>query len=101
MIHFFNHHDHYYYAVETKENLSPEVVDKFNWLFGESKKIDSSSVELEDKIFLGPRAAMISPWSTNAVEIAQNMGITDVLRIEEYKIIDAEFSDFDPMLMEK
>jgi phosphoribosylformylglycinamidine synthase len=34
--------------------------------------------------FVGPRAAMITPWSTNAVEITQNMGIKDIIRIEEF-----------------
>jgi phosphoribosylformylglycinamidine synthase len=28
---------------------------------------------------------MITPWSTNAVEITQNMGIDEIVRIEEFK----------------
>jgi phosphoribosylformylglycinamidine synthase len=28
---------------------------------------------------------MITPWSTNAVEITQNMGIEGIIRIEEFE----------------
>ena len=51
--------------------------------------------------FVGPRAAMITPWSTNAVEITQNMGIPGIIRIEEFKEVEAGFKDFDPMLSQK
>ena len=51
--------------------------------------------------FVGPRAAMITPWSTNAVEITQNMGISGIIRIEEFQKIAADFQDFDPMLFQK
>lgn len=44
---------------------------------------------------------MITPWSTNAVEITQNMGITGIIRIEEFLKVDEHFSDFDPMLSQK
>lgn len=44
---------------------------------------------------------MITPWSTNAVEITQNMGISGIIRIEEFIKIEAHFSDFDPMLSQK
>ena len=44
---------------------------------------------------------MITPWSTNAVEITQNMGISGIVRIEAYMPVDSDFSDFDPMLMQK
>src|SRR5699024_9120435 len=51
--------------------------------------------------FVGPRAAMISPWSTNAVEITQTMNIDGILRIEEFLKVDSHYHDFDPMLSEK
>ena len=41
---------------------------------------------------------MISPWSTNAVEIAQNMNITGLRRIEEYFPVETEDAEYDPML---
>ncbi|MDP5027954.1 MAG: phosphoribosylformylglycinamidine synthase, partial [Flavobacterium sp.] len=55
--------------------------------------------------FVGPRAAMVTPWSTNAVEITQNMGISSIIRIEEFEKVAAdltpEASGFDPMLSQK
>ena len=54
-----------------------------------------------DAFFIGPRAAMITPWSTNAVEITQNMGIEGIIRIEEFKASTEDFSDFDPMISRK
>ena len=47
--------------------------------------------------FVGPRKEMITPWSTNAVEITQNMGISGIIRIEEFIDGNAQ-SSFDPML---
>ena len=44
---------------------------------------------------------MITPWSTNAVEITQNMGLEGIVRIEEFKKVSADFTDFDPMLSQK
>ena len=54
-----------------------------------------------DAFFVGPRAAMITPWSTNAVEITQNMAIKGIIRIEEFIAVAEEFSGFDPMLSQK
>ncbi|RZJ79526.1 MAG: phosphoribosylformylglycinamidine synthase, partial [Flavobacterium sp.] len=51
--------------------------------------------------FVGPRAAMITPWSTNAVEITQNMDIQDIIRIEEFEKVSEDFSGYDPMLSQK
>jgi len=44
---------------------------------------------------------MITPWSTNAVEITQNMGISGIIRIEEFHKVSEDFSDFDPMISQK
>ena len=41
---------------------------------------------------------MITPWSTNAVEITQNMGLSGISRIEEYFPVKDENADRDPML---
>lgn len=41
---------------------------------------------------------MITPWSTNAVEITQNMGLTGIARIEEYFPVADENAEYDPML---
>ena len=48
--------------------------------------------------FIGPRKEMITPWSTNAVEITQNMGIGNIKRIEEFHVSGSKNPHYDPML---
>ena len=98
MIHFFGNQSNLVFAVQSQNELSSEDSNKLNWLFGNAHKIEKSVVA---DFFVGPRAAMITPWSTNAVEITQNMGITGIVRIEEFVKVAADFSDFDPMLFQK
>ncbi|WP_295182399.1 phosphoribosylformylglycinamidine synthase [uncultured Christiangramia sp.] len=98
MILFFGNQTTKVFAVETHSNLSAQSISKLNWLFGNTLQINKSALA---DFFVGPRAAMITPWSTNAVEITQNMGITGIIRIEEFLKVDEHFSDFDPMLSQK
>ena len=98
MIHFFGDVQHSVFAVQSTEEFSAETIAKLTWLFGQKPKIEQTTLKCS---FVGPRAAMITPWSTNAVEITQNMGIAGVIRIEEFKSVDKDFSDFDPMISEK
>jgi phosphoribosylformylglycinamidine synthase len=98
MIHFFGNTNSTVFAVQTTKELSNEAIDKLTWLFGNQPKINAASL---DAFFIGPRAAMISPWSTNAVEITQNMTIDGIIRIEEYKSTTENNTDFDPMLSQK
>ncbi|MBJ6367630.1 phosphoribosylformylglycinamidine synthase [Snuella sedimenti] len=98
MIHFFGNVTGKVFAVQTTKELSTESISKLNWLFGNQPKIEQASL---DAFFVGPRAAMITPWSTNAVEITQNMGISGIIRIEEFQAISEDFKDFDPMISEK
>jgi len=98
MIHFFGNQNSKVFAVQATQELSTETISKLTWLFGNQPKINLASL---DAFFVGPRAAMISPWSTNAVEITQNMGIENILRIEEFQSVEEGFSDFDPMISEK
>ena len=98
MIHFFGTLDTKVFAVQTVNELTPETIAKLQWLFGDQPKIEQTTL---DSTFVGPRAAMITPWSTNAVEITQNMGIEGIIRIEEFHKIEEDFSDFDPMISEK
>ena len=98
MIHFFGNENSKVFAVQTTKELTSETISKLTWLFGDQNKINVASL---DAFFIGPRAAMITPWSTNAVEITQNMGISDIIRIEEFSASTEEFSDFDPMISEK
>ncbi|MBT7529138.1 MAG: phosphoribosylformylglycinamidine synthase, partial [Flavobacteriaceae bacterium] len=86
------------FAVESNNTLTKEEVDKLTWVFGEKSIINCNEVNYT---FLGPRAAMITPWSTNAVEICQNMGINSLVRIEEFNKVDFEYSDFDYMVYER
>ncbi len=98
MIHFFGDVSKKVFAVQSTKEFTKEDIDKLTWLFGEQPKINLASL---DAFFVGPRAAMITPWSTNATEITQNMGISGVARIEEFSSVDAAFTDFDPMLSQK
>ena len=98
MIHFFGNVTGKVFAVQTTKELSTETISKLVWLFGNQPKIEEASL---DAFFVGPRAAMVTPWSTNAVEITQNMAIKGVIRIEEFIAVTEEFSGFDPMLSEK
>ncbi|WP_031428973.1 phosphoribosylformylglycinamidine synthase [Flavimarina sp. Hel_I_48] len=95
MIHFFGSQDIKVYAVQTRNELQQETIEKLIWLFGNQPKIQASQI---DAFFIGPRAAMITPWSTNAVEITQNMGIADIIRIEEFV---AGKAAFDPMISQE
>jgi len=98
MIHFFVNPSDIVYGVQTKKELSQDDTAKLNWLFGNSKLLSEKT--LNDN-FVGPRPTMITPWSTNAVEITQNMGIQGIIRIEEFQRVNEGFSDFDPMLSQK
>ncbi|MBL4594359.1 MAG: phosphoribosylformylglycinamidine synthase, partial [Flavobacteriales bacterium] len=81
-------------AVQFDGEMDKNDAPKLNWLLEGEQLTD---VELSG-IFIGPRAAMVSPWSTNAVEITQNMAIENIVRIEEYKIAQSKKDFFDPML---
>lgn len=95
MILFFKNASTNIYAVGCKEILPPESIKKLMWLFGNATPIKPDSLTGG---FTGPRKEMITPWSTNAVEITQNMGITGIERIEEfYPVVQGE-SKHDPML---
>ncbi|SNR42803.1 phosphoribosylformylglycinamidine synthase [Maribacter sedimenticola] len=98
MIHFFGEPSKKVFAVQTAKELSTEDTGKLIWLFGNLPKINAASL---DAFFVGPRAAMITPWSTNATEITQNMGIEGIIRIEEFNAVDEHFTGFDPMISQK
>jgi len=82
-------------AVDTQKEMCNFNLGKLVWLFEQASLIKQESV---DGIFVGPRKEMITPWSTNAVEITQNMGISGIVRIEEFFQVDSEHPRFDPML---
>jgi phosphoribosylformylglycinamidine synthase len=98
MIHFFENQSNAIFAVQTQGEISAQDISKLNWLFADSDKIEKSVLT---DFFVGPRAAMVTPWSTNAVEITQNMAISGIIRIEEFHYASADTEDFDPMLSQK
>ncbi|MES2238841.1 MAG: phosphoribosylformylglycinamidine synthase [Bacteroidota bacterium] len=98
MIHFFENQSNAIFAVQTQGEISAQDISKLNWLFANANKIEKSVLT---DFFVGPRATMITPWSTNAVEITQNMGISGIIRIEEFYKASEDFTDFDPMLSQK
>lgn len=95
MILFFESSTKNIIAVESREKLSEKDIEKLIWLFGEATLQSELSVK---GVFVGPRKEMITPWSTNAVEITQNMGINGIKRIEEFFPSKSGKPVFDPML---
>ncbi len=97
MVYFFQFNPVQYFVAETQKNLNELDLRKLSWLFGDAVYLNKTKLE---GTFIGPRKEMITPWSTNAVEITQNMGISGILRIEEMEFSDTEEPDFDPMLQQ-
>lgn len=95
MILFFRTTSKSVIAVESNHNLTENECSKLCWLFGEAKVENESNLK---GYFIGPRREMITPWSTNAVEITQNMGIEGISRIEEYFEVESKDAEHDPML---
>ena len=89
------------YAVQTTKQLSAETLSKLHWLFATKQPDSTLPKDSLTGTFIGPRAAMVTPWSTNAVEITQNMGIEGLVRIEELLHVDSNYSDFDPMISQR
>ncbi|MCF2447739.1 phosphoribosylformylglycinamidine synthase [Dyadobacter sp. CY345] len=98
MIYFFSNDHNTVFALQIERTLTEPDISKLSWLFGGAKLL--TETVLTD-FYVGPRAAMITPWSTNAVEITQNMDIQGIVRIEEFTPVSADFNSFDPMLSQK
>lgn len=81
MITFFRAGDGVVYAVQSTQQADQQTISKLAWLFGEAEPVAGNDPEGS---FIGPRKEMITPWSTNAVEICQNMGIHHIVRIEMF-----------------
>ena len=95
MILFFKGSKNIYYAVDSNKKINNADNKKLSWLFGNAVYLDKNILK---GYFIGPRKEMITPWSTNAVEITQNMGIQGVERIEEFLKTENKNAPFDPML---
>ncbi len=95
MISFFRTPAKSIIATQVDHQLSDDEVKKLCWLFGEATLEAAPTLE---GCYVGPRREMITPWSTNAVEITQNMNLSGILRIEEFFPVEDASADHDPML---
>ncbi len=94
MITFFGQPSDTVFAVETTAALAPDDIEKLGWLFGDQNQLEEKTI---NGLYVGPRATMITPWSTNAVEITQNMAIKGIARIELFHKTESE-AGHDPMV---
>ncbi|MCH5310626.1 MAG: phosphoribosylformylglycinamidine synthase [Prevotella sp.] len=95
MILFFQTPQKSVIATETDHQLNQEEIKALCWLYGNAKLVEAETMEGH---FVGPRREMVTPWSTNAVEITQNMNLNGIIRIEEYFPVADENAEHDPML---
>ena len=95
MILFFRTQSKSVIATEFDHQPDKNEISELCWLYGDAKLEETQKLE---GFFVGPRREMITPWSTNAVEITQNMSLSGILRIEEYFPVDSEVAKHDPML---
>ncbi len=82
-------------ATESEHTLTGDETKRLKWLYGGAQEAQEEELT---GCFIGPRREMITPWSTNAVEITQNMNIQGISRIEEFFPVPSESADHDPML---
>lgn len=95
MITFFKKDTKSIIAVESDQPISEENISRLVWLFSGAKALRGKSLQ---GCYIGPRAEMITPWSTNAVEMAANMGIDGIARIEQFVKTDSDTPEYDRML---
>lgn len=98
MITFFSAQERCIIAVEHTAVFTKEETDRLAWLLDGAVRQGELSVQGD---FTGPRREMVTPWSTNAVEITQNMGLSGITRIEEYTFTDPSEDTFDRMLQSR
>ncbi|MCM2301804.1 MAG: phosphoribosylformylglycinamidine synthase [Flavobacteriaceae bacterium] len=97
MISFFQTTDKNIYAVQSANELTLINLHKISWLLGNVQHLKTNRIQGN---YIGPRKEMITPWSTNAVEITQNMGIEGIIRIETFENNDTHKVYFDKMLQQ-
>ena len=66
MLLFFKNPKNTIYVIATEAALTEGDLNKLKWLFGNAEQLNQQTLQ---GTFIGPRAAMIIFWSTNAVEI--------------------------------
>jgi len=95
MIQFFRTQAQSIIAVQALSPFSSSDLEKLQWLFSDASPLKEPLLE---GIFIGPRREMVTPWSTNAVEIAANLGVEGLVRMEEYFSVTSEQAEHDSML---
>ena len=95
MINFFKTTTGSIIALESDHKLDNNEIEKLQWLFSGASLLNTGSL---DGKFIGPRKEMITPWSTNAVEITQNMGLSGISRNEEYITVKTKKKTVEKML---
>ncbi|MBN2610448.1 MAG: phosphoribosylformylglycinamidine synthase [Bacteroidales bacterium] len=95
MVLFFKSEAGQIFAVQVSKMIDSEGIERLKWLFAQAEYLDLNEIK---GFYVGPRREMITPWSTNAVEITQNMGIIGIIRIEQFRKAKDEHEKFDPML---
>ena len=95
MILFFRTQSKSVIATDIDHQPNQDETNELCWLFGDATLEDAQELK---GFFVGPRREMITPWSTNAVEITQNMSLNGISRIEEYFPVESKDADYDPML---
>ena len=95
MILFFRTKEKSVIATDVDHKLTPDEVNELCWLYGDAEVLSGENLTGQ---YVGPRREMVTPWSTNAVEITQNMGLRGISRIEEYFPVTGKDADHDPML---
>ena len=97
MVLFFKDNFNVVFAVESINPPSKSEIKKQEWLY-KAKKLNLTEIK---SCYIGPKKTMVSPWSTNAVEITQNMGIEGIERIEKFRLKESLDNDYDPMIFEE
>ena len=87
MICFFGDTTQHIFALQIQTSIDADVISKLSWLFGDQPYLQNTKI---DGVYAGPRVSMVTPWSTNAVEITQNMGIEGIVRIEQFTLLAAQ-----------
>ncbi|MDR2691308.1 MAG: phosphoribosylformylglycinamidine synthase [Dysgonamonadaceae bacterium] len=95
MILFFKHDTNSIIAVDASVKLARADIRKLIWLFDATEVLPKKNI---DAFLVGPRREVVTPWSTNAVEIVQNMGVGNISRIEKFWIVPDKNAGYDPML---
>ena len=95
MILFFKTQNEHVIATEINHQPNQQEIDELSWLYGDATLMAEQALQ---GFYVGPRREMITPWSTNAVEITQNMNLSGISRIEEFFPVASADADYDPML---